>query len=87
MGVGVGTAMRAAIPSAMPCGSRGRKASKDSASDAKSAKSDSEAPWPDPFQATTATGSGRPRRGGDARDASGAGAGWSHGLANGFLGS
>lgn len=59
MGVGVAAAMIAAIPRETPWGSRGRNASNDSASDARSAIPDGEAPCPGPFHATTATGSGR----------------------------
>jgi hypothetical protein len=58
--------MRAAIPSATPWGSRGRKASNESESEA-TFKARFEVrfidpfdPSPDPFHATIATGSGRP---------------------------
>jgi len=62
--VGVGMAMMAAIPRDTPWGSRGSEASNESASEARpvdAERSAGPARRPDPFIATTATGSGRPR--------------------------
>ena len=60
--MGVAAAMIAAIPIATPWGSRGRKVSKESESDARFEVRfiDPFDPSPDPFHATNATGSGRP---------------------------
>jgi len=78
VGVGVAAAMRAATPIMTPWGSRGRKASKESESEARFIDL---ARSPDPFHATSATGSGRPRGRAEAMT------GWrSSGFTSGFRG-
>ena len=86
----------AAIPMTAAWGSRGRKTSKGSASETTAFAPGRDPSCMGPFEATIATGSGRPRRGAeseatakakaDSTEASDATAGWSAGRASGLRG-